>query len=100
MILNVRNGSAVAGLPADAVVEVASRVDARGAHPLSTAAPRLSQLGLMQQVKAVEELTIRAADTGSADDAWLAFARHPLVDSAKVARQLVTRYFDAGVTNR
>lgn len=94
MILNVRNGTAVTGLPADAVVEVASRVDAAGVHPLAVTPPTTYQLGLMQQVKAVEMLTIRAADTGSREDAWLAFASHPLVDSATIARRLVAGYLD------
>ena len=38
-------------------------------------------LGLVQQVKAVEQLTIEAALTGSARLAVQAFALHPLVDS-------------------
>ena len=33
MILNVRNGTTLAGLPADAVVEVPTMVDANGVHP-------------------------------------------------------------------
>ena len=36
MILNVRNGATLAGLPADAVVEVPTMVDANGVHPLTT----------------------------------------------------------------
>ena len=61
MILNVRNGTTLAGLPADAVVEVPTMVDANGVHPLTTTQPSLDQLGLMQQVKAVERHTIAAA---------------------------------------
>lgn len=94
MILNVRNGGAVPGLPADAVVEVPTLVDANGAHPLATSAPDLSQLGLMQQVKAVERWTIEAATTGSREAALLAFAGHPLVDSVTVGRQLLSGYLD------
>ncbi|PZS02242.1 MAG: 6-phospho-beta-glucosidase [Pseudonocardiales bacterium] len=92
MILNVRNDAAVDGLPADAVVEVASTVDAKGAHPQDVGAPAGYQLGLMQQVKAVEGMTIEAADSGSRDDAWRAFAAHPLVDSVAIARRLVVGY--------
>ncbi len=92
MILNVRNGLTIAGLPADAVVEVPTMVDANGVHPLSTAPPALDQLGLMQQVKAVERHVIAAALTGSRDEALLAFALHPLVDSVTVARQLLDGY--------
>jgi 6-phospho-beta-glucosidase len=92
MILNVRNGSTIAGLPEDAVIEVPSTVDANGVHPLSTAPPDLHQLGMMQQMKAVERATIRAAMTGSRADAELAFAMHPLVRSLDVSAQLVEGY--------
>jgi 6-phospho-beta-glucosidase len=89
MILNVRNGGALAGLDDDAIVELPAVVDSAGAHPLPATPPTLSQLGLMQQVKGVERLTIEAATTGSADAALQAFAQHPLVDSVSVARRLV-----------
>jgi 6-phospho-beta-glucosidase len=49
----------------------------------------------MQQVKAVERLTIRAATTGSRDDARLAFALHPLVPSLDVAERLLQGYVAA-----
>ncbi len=94
MILNVRNGGTIAGLPDDAVVEVPTMVDANGVHPLSTAQPTLHQVGLMAQVKEVERHTIAAALTGSKQEAMLAFALHPLVDSVTVAKDLVTGYID------
>ncbi|TDD31310.1 6-phospho-beta-glucosidase [Actinomadura sp. KC06] len=92
MILNVRNGATVAALPPDAVVEMPVRVDAAGVHPLPLDQPDLHQAGLMQQVKAVERLTIRAALTGSRPDAAKAFALHPLVDSVSVGRRLLDGY--------
>jgi 6-phospho-beta-glucosidase len=48
----------------------------------------------MQQVKAVERHTIAAAVTGSRQEALLAFALHPLVDSVSVARDLLAGYID------
>jgi 6-phospho-beta-glucosidase len=95
MILNVRNGGTIAGLPDDAVVEVPTTVDANGVHPLSTPAPDLHQLGLMQQVKAVERHTIAAAVHGDRDEALRAFALHPLVDSVALARKLLDGYVAA-----
>ena len=92
MILNVRNGSAVAGLPAAAVVEVPCIVGPHGVTPLATAPLPLGMLGLLQQVKAVEQDTIEAAVTGSAELALRAFAGHPLVDSVGVAEQLLAGY--------
>ncbi|WUI03176.1 6-phospho-beta-glucosidase [Spirillospora sp. NBC_00431] len=95
MILNVRNGTTVPALPPDAVVEVPALVDAGGVHPLTLPAqPDLHQTGLMQQVKAVERLTIRAALTGSRADAAKAFALHPLVGSVPVGRRLLDGYID------
>ncbi|MCQ8194512.1 6-phospho-beta-glucosidase [Streptomyces rugosispiralis] len=94
MILNVRNGTTVAGLPHDAVVEVPVTVDANGVHPLTITQPDLHQTGLMQQVKAVERLTISAAVTGSRADAAKAFSLHPLVDSVSVGRKLLDGYVD------
>ena len=94
MILNVRNGTTVPGLPADAVIEVSATVDANGVHPHTIEQPRLEQLGLMQQVKAVERFVISASLTGSREDALRAFANHPLVDSVEVARKLLAGYLD------
>ncbi len=94
MILNVRNGSTLAALPPQAVVEVPVTVDASGVHPLAVTPPDLHQAGLMQQVKAVEQLTISAAVTGSRTDALKAFSLHPLVDSVSVGRQLLAGYLD------
>ncbi|MEU1160710.1 6-phospho-beta-glucosidase [Streptomyces sp. NPDC005921] len=94
MILNVRNGTTVSALPEDAVVEVPVTVDANGVHPLTVTQPDLHQAGLMQQVKAVERLTISAAVTGSRADAVKAFSLHPLVDSVDVGRKLLDGYID------
>ncbi|GAA4226859.1 6-phospho-beta-glucosidase [Actinomadura meridiana] len=94
MILNVGNGTTVPALPADAVIEVPTLVDARGVHPLPPTQPDLHQTGLMQQVKAVERLTINAALTGSRADAAKAFALHPLVDSVSTGRRLLDGYVD------
>ena len=92
MILDVANRDTVDGLPDDAVVEVPVTVGAGGPLPLAVSPPTLDQLGLMAQVKHVERLTIDAAITGAPDLAEQAFARHPLVDSVTVARELLRAY--------
>ncbi|GAA2740469.1 6-phospho-beta-glucosidase [Terrabacter aerolatus] len=92
LILNVRGGGAVAGLPDDAVVEVPCRVDAAGPVPAAVSPLPGHALGLVQQVKAVDELVIRAATERSRSLAVEAFALHPLVDSVTVARDLVAAY--------
>jgi 6-phospho-beta-glucosidase len=92
MILNVRNGTALPGLPADAVVEVPCLVGAHGVTPLATAPLPGAMLGLLQQVKAVEQDTIEAAVTGSETLALRAFAQHPRVDTVGVAQELLRGY--------
>ncbi|MGP9695267.1 6-phospho-beta-glucosidase [Brachybacterium sp. AOP25-B2-12] len=92
MILNVRNRGTIGGLPDDAVVEVPTVVDANGVHPLTTAPPDLHQIGLMSQVKSVEQHIIEAALTGSRREAVTGVALHPLVDSVNIARRLVDGY--------
>ena len=95
LILNVRNGSALPGLPPDAVVEVPCVVDANGARPVDAAPLPDHALGLVTAVKAVERATIEAATTGSRQAALRAFALHPLVGSVPVARRLLERYVAA-----
>ncbi|MEU4226732.1 6-phospho-beta-glucosidase [Nonomuraea sp. NPDC026600] len=92
MILNVRNGSAVPGLPAEAVVEIPCAVDGSGIRPLATRPLPGRFLGLVQQVKAVEQTAIEAAMSGSSRLAVEAFALHPLVDSVGTARRLLDGY--------
>lgn len=92
MILNVRNNNLVPALPEDAVVEVGCTVDVEGVHPWPIAPVKGEMLGLMTQVKSAERLVIEAANEGSRELAWRAFAAHPLVDSVRVARSLVDTY--------
>jgi 6-phospho-beta-glucosidase len=74
------------------VVEVPTVIDANGVHPLTVDPPGLAELGLMQQVKAVEQLIISAVTNHSRQEAVTAFALHPLVDSLSTARKLVDGY--------
>ncbi|GAB3887371.1 6-phospho-beta-glucosidase [Terrabacter terrigena] len=92
LILNVRNDGAVAGLRDDAVVEVPCTVDAAGPVPVRVSPLPGHALGLVQQVKAVDEIVIRAATEQSRSLAVQAFALHPLVDSVTVARELLAEY--------
>jgi 6-phospho-beta-glucosidase len=91
-IVNVGNGGTLPGLPEDAVIEVPCDVDADGVRPRPVAPLEGHMLGLIQSVKAVERLTIRAAVEHSAGLAWQAMALHPLVDSVEVGRKLVDGY--------
>ncbi|MFJ2768630.1 6-phospho-beta-glucosidase [Streptomyces sp. NPDC087300] len=92
LILNVRNGTTLSALDADAVIEVPCSVDANGAHPLSVSPLPGHATGLVCAVKAVEREVLAAADSGSLATAVKAFALHPLVDSVTVARRLAEGY--------
>jgi 6-phospho-beta-glucosidase len=92
LILNVRNRGTIAGLDADAIIEVPCFVDANGARPVAGDPLPDHALGLVISVKAVERAVLEAATAGSRPAALRALATHPLVDSVTVARRLVERY--------
>jgi 6-phospho-beta-glucosidase len=94
-VVNVRNDGALPDLPASAVVEIPARIDAAGATPLPLAplAPELR--GLVQAVKAYEELAVEAALTGDRTVAVKALLAHPLVGRFELARDLVAALLDA-----
>ncbi len=96
-IVNVRNGGSLPDLPESAVIEVPAVVDAHGAVPLALGRMPPQIRGLIQAVKAYEELTIQAALTGDRDTARLALMAHPLVPSWDVACAL---FDDLLTTNR
>ncbi|MFP7707603.1 6-phospho-beta-glucosidase [Trueperella sp. LYQ141] len=79
-------------LSADAVVEVPCVVDAAGVHPQRPRPLHGPELGLIQQVKACEELVIEAVDRRSKALAWRALAAHPTVDSVEVAHEILAGY--------
>lgn len=78
-VVNVRNRGALPFLPPDAVAETrcAVRRDAITALPMrGGVSPHI--VGMMQAVKAYERLAVRAALTGSFEDALAALMTHPL----------------------
>jgi 6-phospho-beta-glucosidase len=89
MVVNVLNRGAIDGLPDDASVEVTCRIDTKGAHPQTMGAMDLVARGLVQHVKAYEQLTIQAAVHGDKDAALAALVANPLVPSADVAADLL-----------
>jgi 6-phospho-beta-glucosidase len=77
-VVNVRHGGAVAGWPADWVLELPCRVDAAGIHPLPAEPLPPVCLGLLAHVKAYELLTVEAAVHGDRRAAYQALLAHPL----------------------
>lgn len=95
LIVNIRNGDSIPQLPAEAVVEIPARIDREGATALPLAPPSAHQLGLMAQVKGVEQDVIAAVVHADRSLALRAFTLHPLIDSAHTAEMLLKGYEDA-----
>ncbi len=94
-IVNTRNRGAIADLPPECAVEVAAVIDGRGATPLTQGRLPLRVRGLVQHVKAYEQLTVQAAVTGDREAAVWALVNHPLVGSHAAAVALVDCLVDA-----
>lgn len=77
-IVNVRQGGAVPGYPAEWVMELPCRIDARGIHPLPAEPLPPVCFGLMAQVKSYELLTVEAAVHGDRNALYEALLVHPL----------------------
>jgi 6-phospho-beta-glucosidase len=88
-VVNVRHGGAVAGWPADWVLELPCRVDAAGIHPLPAEPLPPVSFGLLAHVKAYELLTVEAAVHGDRRAAYQALLAHPLGPGAGAAQAVL-----------
>jgi 6-phospho-beta-glucosidase len=95
IVADVRNGTAIPDLPPNVCVEVPARIYHDRTEPLPIGPMPLSVRGLVQTVKAYEELTIQAALTGSREIAIEALMANPLVGSFGKA----SRFFDHVLEN-
>jgi 6-phospho-beta-glucosidase len=89
--VDIRNGSTLAGLADDDVVEVPARVGRDGPEPLPQAPLAPELLGLVQHVAAYERLTVRAALSGDPVDARKALLAHPLIGQVEFVDGLLDR---------
>jgi 6-phospho-beta-glucosidase len=99
-VVDVRNGSgngtrALPGLPDSAVVEVPARISREGARVLPQAPLEPGMRGLVQAVKAYEELAIAAARSGDRDVALRALLANPLVARWSIAAPLLDALLEA-----
>ncbi len=88
-VVNVKNGGAIPNLDETDVVEVPCRISAEGAVPQPQRPLPPEMLGLVQQVKAYERLTVEAATTGDRDTAVKALMANPLVANYRLAGTVV-----------
>ncbi|POM25137.1 putative 6-phospho-beta-glucosidase [Actinomadura rubteroloni] len=89
VIVNTRNGGAVASLPGDAVVEVPAIVGRAGPVPLTMGELPAPVRGLTQAIHAYERLAADAAVTGSRRLALQALLAHPFVRSKHTAESIL-----------
>ena len=94
IVADVRNDGAIPDLPRDACVEVPARIDRRAATALPVPDLPVAVRGLLQAVKAYEQLTIDAALTGDRGRAIQALVANPLVGSYSLARPFLERALD------
>ena len=81
-VVNVPHRGAVAGWPADWVLEMPCQVDATGIHPLTAKPLPPDCFGLVAQIKMYEILTVAAAVGGDRRAAYQALLAHPLGPAA------------------
>ena len=92
LILNTANRCALPFLDDRAVVEVPCVVGRHGATPVAVGDVPAHARALVEAVKAVERMTIRAALDRSRALALEAIALHPLVPSVNAARRILDAY--------
>ncbi len=94
-VVDVANQGTIGQLADDVVIETNCVIGRDGAAPLPMEEVPQAVLGLIEQVKAYEVLTIEAAVTGDRTKALLAFLNHPLVHDVKDARGLLEEMLEA-----
>lgn len=91
-VVNTLNRGATSDLDDHSVVETNAVIDRQGAHPLAYGRLPVRIRGLIQSVKAFEELTIEAAVTGDYSTALMALSVHPLIPSVNIAEKILDDY--------
>ncbi|MGN1203815.1 MAG: 6-phospho-beta-glucosidase, partial [Lachnospiraceae bacterium] len=88
-VVDVVNHGTIPQLPDDCVIETNCVIGKEGAKPLANVDVPAEVLGLIEQVKAYEILTIEAAVTGDRRKALLALMNNPLVHDVRDARGIL-----------
>lgn len=88
-VVNVRNNGTISELSDDAAIECNCIINKNGAHPINVGRLEPSLRGMIQIMKAFEELAVEAAVTGDYGTALKALAINPLIgDSIKAKKVL------------
>jgi len=87
--VNVRNDGLIAGLPADAVVEVPASVDTEGVHPEVMAPLPTGVLAMLHPQTCINKLLVEAFDEGSRNKLLQAVLLEPSCHSYRSAVNLI-----------
>lgn len=87
--VNTLNGGSIASIPAESVIEVSSVITKDGPKPITMGDLPVSVRGLVQQIKSFERTACEAAVTGDYHTALLAMTINPLVQSDKIAKEML-----------
>ena len=89
MTVSTKNNGTISDLPADSAVEVTCMLAGNGPVPYTFGSFKPQERGLLQLMKAMEELTIEAAVTGDYGTLLQAFTMNPLITSGDVAKTVM-----------
>ncbi|HCD46713.1 MAG TPA: 6-phospho-beta-glucosidase [Lachnoclostridium sp.] len=95
MAVSTRNNGTIKDLPDDCAVEVTCTLTGKGPIPYNFGSFKPQERGLLQLMKAMEELTIEAAVTGDKGTLLQAFMMNPLITSGDVAKQVMEELLEA-----
>lgn len=95
MTVSTLNNGTITDLPDDCAVEVTATITGKGPVPYNFGSFPIQERGLLQLMKAMEQLTIEAAVTGDRGTLLQAFTMNPLITSGDVAKQVMEELLEA-----
>lgn len=93
--VNTMNNGAIPDLPHDAVIEVNAIITGDGPKPIAVGQLPAQVKGMIYEMKAFEELVIRAGLTGNYNDAYTAMLMNPLVREEEGSKLLLDELLEA-----
>ncbi|WP_413538637.1 6-phospho-beta-glucosidase [Enterococcus malodoratus] len=89
MTVSTKNNGTITDLPVDSAVEVTCILTGKGPIPYNFGSFHPKERGLLQLMKAMEQLTIAAAVTGDTGTLIQAFTMNPLITSGDTAKKVM-----------
>ncbi|CEI82018.1 MULTISPECIES: 6-phospho-beta-glucosidase [Oceanobacillus] len=93
--VNTWNHGTIPDLPYDAVIEANCVITKNGPKPIAIGEIPAPMRGMIQNMKAMEELVIKASMSGDYKDAYNAFLVNPLIQDEKKAKVVLDELLEA-----